>query len=97
MLLKQKYLVAFLRAHSPEVFQEVRGAYCDTLSRVLSLHFRTYLAAVERLQVPPHPLPPSPACMMHRTHSLSQRLYVAWRSIHAQAAAPLHCHTPVHS
>jgi hypothetical protein len=55
VLLKQKYLVAFLRAHGPEVFGEVRGAYSDTLSRVLSAHFRSYLAALERLQVPPLP------------------------------------------
>lgn len=53
VLLKQKYLVTFLRQHGPEVFQEVRSAYVDTLSRVLSAHFRSYLAALERLQVRP--------------------------------------------
>ncbi len=63
VLLKQKYLVTFLRAHGPEVFQEIRGAYSDTLSRVLSAHFRSYFGALERLQVSgswplwPPPLP----------------------------------------
>lgn len=51
VLLKQKYLVTFLRAHGPEVFQEIRSAYSDTLSRVLSAHFRSYFGALERLQV----------------------------------------------
>ncbi|KAK9908133.1 hypothetical protein WJX75_003087 [Coccomyxa subellipsoidea] len=50
VLLKQKYLVTFLRQHGQEVFQEIRSAYVDTLSRVLSAHFRSYLAALERLQ-----------------------------------------------
>ena len=51
VLLKQKHLVGFLREHGQEVFGEVRAAYVDTLSRVLSSHFRAYLAALERLQV----------------------------------------------
>lgn len=60
VLLKQKHLVGFLRQHGQEVFGEVRAAYVDTLSRVLSSHFRAYLSALERLQVssycPPAPL-----------------------------------------
>lgn len=55
VLLKYKYLVAFLRQHGREVYTEVRAAYVDTLSRVLSSHFRAYLAALERLQVLPPP------------------------------------------
>ena len=51
VLLKQKYMVTFLRQHGPEVFNEMRTAYVETLSRVLSSHFRSYLAALERLQV----------------------------------------------
>ncbi len=51
VLLKQKYMVTFLRQHGPEVFHEMRNAYVETLSRVLSSHFRSYLAALERLQV----------------------------------------------
>jgi len=51
VLLKYKYLVTFLRLHGGEVFGEVRTAYIDTLSRVLSSHFRAYLAAIERLKV----------------------------------------------
>ncbi|CAL5229904.1 g13324 [Coccomyxa viridis] len=50
VLLKQKYMVTFLRQHGPEVFHEMRSAYVETLSRVLSSHFRSYLAALERLQ-----------------------------------------------
>ncbi len=60
VLLKQKHLVGFLQQHGQEVFGEVRAAYVDTLSRVLSSHFRAYLSALERLQVssycPPGPL-----------------------------------------
>ena len=55
VLLKQKYMVTFLRQHGSEVFQEIRTAYVETLSRVLSSHFRSYLAALERLQVSLHP------------------------------------------
>lgn len=55
VLLKQKYLVTFLREHGPEVFQEICRACIDTLSRVLFAHFRSYLAALERLQVRPLP------------------------------------------
>ena len=51
VLLKCKYLVTFLRLHGREVFTEVRAAYVDTLSRVLSSHFRAYLAAIDRLKV----------------------------------------------
>ncbi|KAK9819744.1 hypothetical protein WJX72_001832 [[Myrmecia] bisecta] len=50
VLLKYKYLVTFLRMHGKEVFLELRAAYVDTLSRVLSSHFRAYLTAIERLQ-----------------------------------------------
>lgn len=51
VLLKYKYLVTFLRLHGGDIFNEVRVAYIDTLSRVLSSHFRAYLAAIERLKV----------------------------------------------
>ena len=54
VLLKQKYMVTFLRQHGPEVFQEMRAAYVETLSRVLSSHFRSYLGALERLQASAH-------------------------------------------
>ena len=49
-LLKYRYLVSFLKAHGPETHAEVRNAYVDTLSRIYSSYFRTYLSAVERLQ-----------------------------------------------
>ncbi len=44
----------FLRRHGPDLFTEVRAAYVDTLSRVLSSHFRAYLAALDAAKVPPH-------------------------------------------
>lgn len=62
VLLKQKYLVTFLRQHGPEVFHEVRTAYTETLSRVLSAHFRSYLAALERMQACVTP-PPTADCL----------------------------------
>ena len=62
VLLKQKYMVTFLRQHGPEVFHEMRTAYVETLSRVLSSHFRSYLAALERLQVSPCVVPLVPTC-----------------------------------
>ncbi len=54
MLLKHKMLIAFMRRHGHEVFAEVRAAYIETLSKVLSSHFRAYLSAIERLEVKPH-------------------------------------------
>lgn len=51
VLLKYKYLVTFLRQHGLEVFDEVRAAYVDTLSRVLSSKFRAYISATEKLLV----------------------------------------------
>ena len=66
VLLKYKYLVTFVKLHGPEVFAEVRAAYIDTLSRVLSSHFRAYLAAIERLKVIALACyaPCSPSCCM---------------------------------
>ena len=43
----------FLRRHGPDLFTEVRAAYVDTLSRVLSSHFRAYLAALDAAKVRP--------------------------------------------
>lgn len=51
VLLKYKYLVAFLQAHGREVFEEVRTAYVDTLSRVLASKFRAYITATDKLLV----------------------------------------------
>ncbi|KAK9786909.1 hypothetical protein WJX73_004682 [Symbiochloris irregularis] len=50
VLLKHKHLALFLRRFAPEVSAEVRGAYVETLSRVLSGHFRVYLNSLESLQ-----------------------------------------------
>lgn len=50
VLVKYRYMLQFLRKHGQEVFTEVRACYVDTLSRVLSSHFKAYLAALERLQ-----------------------------------------------
>ena len=72
VLLKQRHLVGFLHRHGQEVFGEVRAAYVDTMSRVLSSHFRAYLAALERLQARPRPHPPGyPPCRAARRGCLA--------------------------
>ncbi|XVF73980.1 hypothetical protein PTKIN_Ptkin13bG0025000 [Pterospermum kingtungense] len=51
VLLKYKYVISFLKEHSKEVYGEVRAAYIDTMSKVLSAHFRAYIQALEKLQL----------------------------------------------
>ncbi|KAF5457045.1 hypothetical protein F2P56_021180 [Juglans regia] len=51
VLLKYKYVVSFLKEHGNEVYTEVRGAYIDTMNKVLSAHFRAYILALEKLQL----------------------------------------------
>ncbi|KAI3891855.1 hypothetical protein MKW92_010563 [Papaver armeniacum] len=51
VLLKYKYVIIFLKEHGKEVYMEVRGAYVDTMNKVLSAHFRSYIQAVEKLQL----------------------------------------------
>ena len=51
VLLKHRHLMQFLRRHGRDVAAEVRAAYIETLSRVLSGHFKAYLTALEPLQV----------------------------------------------
>ncbi|XWS15385.1 hypothetical protein CRYUN_Cryun35bG0091900 [Craigia yunnanensis] len=51
VLLKYKYVISFLKEHSKEVYSEVRGAYIDTMNKVLSAHFRAYIQALEKLQL----------------------------------------------
>ncbi|KAF5179691.1 Vacuolar protein sorting-associated protein 52 a [Thalictrum thalictroides] len=51
VLLKYKYAILFLKEHGKEVYTEVRGAYIDTMNKVLSAHFRAYIQALERLQM----------------------------------------------
>ncbi|CAL8998031.1 unnamed protein product [Prunus brigantina] len=51
VLLKYKYVVSFLKEHGKEVYIEVRGAYIDTMNKVLSAHFRAYIQALEKLQL----------------------------------------------
>ena len=59
LLHRFRALVPFLRRHGPDLFAEVRAAYVDTLSRVLSSHFRAYLAALDAATVQPRAtLPP---------------------------------------
>ena len=50
LLLKHRGLLPFLRQHGPEVFGEVRAAYVETLSRVLSSHFKAYLHSLDALK-----------------------------------------------
>ena len=49
-LLKFRHLVGFLRTHSLETYVEVRNMYVETVGRIYQGYFRTYLAAVDRLQ-----------------------------------------------
>ncbi|MCO5563351.1 hypothetical protein L7F22_016992 [Adiantum nelumboides] len=51
VLLKYKYVATFLHEHGKEVYLEVRMAYIDTLNKVLSAHFRTYIQALEKVQL----------------------------------------------
>lgn len=51
VLLKYKYIAAFLKEHGKEVYHDVRLAYIDTLNKVLSAHFRAYIQALEKLQL----------------------------------------------
>ncbi|XP_010263753.1 PREDICTED: vacuolar protein sorting-associated protein 52 A-like isoform X2 [Nelumbo nucifera] len=51
VLLKYKYVVLFLKEHGKEVYMEVRGAYIDTMNKVLSAHFHAYIQALEKLQL----------------------------------------------
>ncbi|KAH9304263.1 hypothetical protein KI387_008667, partial [Taxus chinensis] len=51
VLLKYKYVAAFLKEHGKEVYHDVRVAYIDTLNKVLSAHFRAYIQALEKLQL----------------------------------------------
>ncbi|GAB4841746.1 Vacuolar protein sorting-associated protein 52 [Ancistrocladus abbreviatus] len=51
VLLKYKYVILFLKEHGKEVYTEVRGAYVDTMNKVLSAHFRAYMQALEKLQL----------------------------------------------
>ncbi|XP_065881612.1 vacuolar protein sorting-associated protein 52 A-like [Euphorbia lathyris] len=51
VLLKYKYVISFLKEHGKEIYVEVRGAYIDTMNKVLSAHFRAYIQALEKLQL----------------------------------------------
>eukprot|EP00249_Psilotum_nudum_P015105 c25168_g1_i1 orf=345-2651(-) len=51
VLLKYKYVATFLFEHGKEVYHEVRIAYVDTMNKVLSAYFRTYIQALEKLQL----------------------------------------------
>ncbi|KAI4303712.1 hypothetical protein MLD38_039311 [Melastoma candidum] len=51
VLLKYKYVISFIKEHGKEIYVEVRGAYVDTMNKVLSAHFRAYIQALEKLQL----------------------------------------------
>ncbi|CAH9093868.1 unnamed protein product [Cuscuta epithymum] len=51
VLLKYKFIISFLKEHGKEVYLEVRGAYIDTMNKVLSAQFRAYIQALEKLQL----------------------------------------------
>lgn len=51
VLLKHRHLMQFMRRHGRETAAEVRAAYVETLSKVLSGHFKAYLTALDPLLV----------------------------------------------
>ncbi|AAF26029.1 ARE1-like protein; 68800-64545 [Arabidopsis thaliana] len=51
VFLKYKYIISFLKEHGKEVFMDVRAAYIDTMNKVLSAHFQSYIQAFEKLQL----------------------------------------------
>ncbi|KAL3686247.1 hypothetical protein R1sor_004269 [Riccia sorocarpa] len=51
VLLKYKYAATFLHDHGREVYPEIRAAYVDTMNKVLNAHFRSYIQALEKLQL----------------------------------------------
>lgn len=51
VLLKYKYVAAFLKEHGKDVYHDIYLAYIDTLNKVLSAHFRAYIQALEKLQL----------------------------------------------
>jgi len=51
VLLKYKYVAAFLKEHGKDVYHDIHLAYIDTLNKVLSAHFRAYIQALEKLQL----------------------------------------------
>lgn len=51
-LSKFTYLNRFLQSHAAPVFEEVQALYVDTLSRVYSSYFKSYLAALLKLESP---------------------------------------------
>ena len=57
VLLKHRHLMQFMRRHGRDVAAEVRAAYIETLSRVLSGHFKAYLTALDPLLVGWHSIP----------------------------------------
>ncbi|KAL4421397.1 hypothetical protein ABPG75_010688 [Micractinium tetrahymenae] len=50
VLLKYKYLAAFLRQHAPDIYAEVRSAYVEKVGAKMLDLFRSYWAAMERLE-----------------------------------------------
>lgn len=51
VLLKYKYVISFIKEHGKEIYAEVRAAYIDTMNKVLSAHFRSYIQALGTLQL----------------------------------------------
>ncbi|PRW32567.1 vacuolar sorting-associated 52 A isoform A [Chlorella sorokiniana] len=50
VLLRYRYMAAFLKQHAPNIYAEVRGAYVDKVGAKMLDLFRTYWAAMERLE-----------------------------------------------
>lgn len=50
VLLKYKYLVAFLRAHAPEILVEIRACYVETMSGLLKQALQGHVRSLAELQ-----------------------------------------------
>ncbi|KAH7669223.1 Vps52 protein [Dioscorea alata] len=51
ILLKYKCLIIFLKEHGREIYNEVKATYIDTMNKILSAHFGTYILPMGKLQL----------------------------------------------
>eukprot|EP01087_Luapelamoeba_hula_P019663 TRINITY_DN6547_c1_g1_i1.p1 TRINITY_DN6547_c1_g1~~TRINITY_DN6547_c1_g1_i1.p1 ORF type:complete len:966 (+),score=202.04 TRINITY_DN6547_c1_g1_i1:3-2900(+) len=49
---KYRYFYVFLHTHAPEVAVEVHQSYVNTMSKIYTAHFATYIAALTKLCIP---------------------------------------------
>jgi len=52
VLLKYRYFVTFFAEHSPDVAEEIRSTYVDTMSKVLYTQFKAYWVGLLKMLIP---------------------------------------------